>query len=413
MSEQDVIKSGYSKLTLHRKCPQAFYYKHILKLEEPEDAIAPKRDFGSWWAAVRAAEALERGRQKESLLHTPRVFTGFPGYELDMKTVTVEEVFEAVEHWWKGHQHQQTPEGETAYDQWQSELGGEAPTLLRNLLTRHLERWADEIKHEAPLGVEVQWERTLPNPKDEWVPEGYPEMVLTGHVDEIYRDERRGIIVVRDGKTTGKLDAGSALDDMMDSQLQLYAWGADPLVREWTGGKGIGAVAYDRAKSIAPKPPSLTKSGRLRQYKGEPTVGMTDLKTYLEWVAEGPEFEGTKKDGSGAGVYEAEDAVIEKLSTSASKSMWFQRTQVPLNRSLIRTHLRAAVDSSFDQHRTAVRTARTMEAQRNLTNACKFCPFVKLCRAQMIGGPEGTYDLPQFELRGQNGEKTLEEGALV
>ena len=43
-------------------------------------------------------------------------------------------------------------------------------------------------------------------------------------------------------------------DEMMDSQLQVYAWGANDVVKSWGYG-GIRATAYDRVKSVAPKPP--------------------------------------------------------------------------------------------------------------------------------------------------------------
>ena len=414
VEEDAQIQAHYSSLSLHRRCPQAWYYKYEVGLKEPSDRVAPERDFGIWWSALRAAEAIERGRKVDSLKAEPRKLgTVEGGPTFSMKTVTVNEVLEAAEQWWPGHKSLPDGEGGFAEDQWKTRLGGEAPTLLRKLLERHLDQWGDEIKNEHPLGVEVFWKRQLPQPKDQWVPEGYPAMTLIGFVDELYFDTERGIVVARDHKTTKKLDISSAVDDMMDSQLQLYAWGANPLVQEWGYERGIRAVAYDRAKSVSPRPPSLTNSGRLRQYKGEPTVGMMDLQTYLEWVASKPEYPGLKKDGSGAGIYEKEDAVVEKLSTPAAQSNWFQRAQMPLNRNLIQTHLRAAVDSTFDQFRTIQRSRQTLEAQRNLGAACKWCPYVKLCRAQMVGGSEGMYELDELGLIGKKGEKVLDEGVLV
>ena len=94
------IKAHYSSLTLHRKCPQAWYYKYGLLIQEPEDRIAPKRDLGSWWSAIRAAEALERGRAIGSLLQEPRTFKSPGKHKFDMKTVTVEEVLAAAAAWW-------------------------------------------------------------------------------------------------------------------------------------------------------------------------------------------------------------------------------------------------------------------------------------------------------------------------
>lgn len=413
-SSPETVQSHYSALTTHRKCPQHYYYRYDLRIAEPSDRVAPERDFGSWWSVLRAADATERGRKHDSLKQEPRELKSVDdGPRFDQKTITVEEVLEGAEKWWHGHATQPDGAGGFARDQWEERLGGEAPDLLRRLLERHYDQWGENIKQEHPLAVELRWERDLPQPKDAWRPEGYPTMRLTGYVDEVYWDNERGLVVARDHKTTKKLDASSAVDDMMDSQLQLYAWGATPTIVSWGFKRGIRAVAYDRARSIAPKPPSLTKAGKLRVSGGEPATGMTDLKTYLEWVATGPEFEGNKKDGSGAGVYEAEDKVIEKLSTPAAQAMWFQRTQVPLNLNLIRSHLRAAVDSTYDTYVTAQRTERAKEAQRNLGMNCKWCPFASLCRAQMIGGADGTYDLREHGLEGRNGELTLDNGTLA
>lgn len=416
MADQEVpeVRAHYSSLTLHRKCPQAWYYKYDLGLRKPQDTVAPERDFGSWWSVLRAAEATERGLALGSLQQEPRTVGTVDGApKIDLATQGVEDVLRAMDEWWDHHRNVPDGEGGFASDQWQSRLGGAAPSLLSNLLDRHLDQWSEEIKDERPLGVEVFWERSLPKPKDDWASVDYPDMVLTGYIDELFYSDRRKMVVARDDKTTKNLGQTSSVDDMMDSQLQLYAWGANPLVQSWGYDDGIRAVAYDRAKSIAPKPPSLTNSGRLRQYKGEPTIGMMDLQTYLDWCASKPEFPGTKKDGSGAGIYEAEESVIQKLSTVTARANWFQRSQMPLNRNLVRSHLRSAVDSAVDQFTTQRRAERTLEAQRNLTSACKWCDFAKLCRAQMVGGSEGTYELQELDLRGRRGETVLDGGKLT
>src|SRR5688500_1430466 len=61
--------------------------------------------------------------------------------------------------------------------------------------------------------------------------------------------------------------------------------------------------------------------------------------------------------------------------------------------------LRAAADSAVDVARTRVRVEESQEASRNLTSKCKWCPFVDLCRAEMLGGPDGDYDLEAMRLR--------------
>lgn len=408
------IQSSYSGLSTHRRCPQQYFYKNVLRLDTPEGEVAPERDLGSWWSVVRAAEAVERGKRLNSLRQDLQTQIKLPdNSKVTVEVITVDLVMRALGAWWENQRKIMTGEGETAADVWEARLGGAAPELLDSLLARHLERWEDELENEQPIAVELFWHKQLPQPKnDPWQTE-YPQMSLIGFIDEVYWDARRKMVVVRDHKTTKQLDAATSVDDMMDSQLHLYAWGANDVIRKMTGGKSVKAVAYDRARSIAPKPPQLTKSGRLSVYKGEPSVSSTDLQTYLAWVASKPEYPGLKKDGSGAGIYESEEKVIEKLKSPEAQARWFQRTLTPLNRNLIQTHLRAAVDSSVDAYRTEYRSTRTKEAQRNLGKICSWCDFASLCRAQMIGGARGTYELAEYNLVAKNGLPVLDKGQLV
>lgn len=66
---------------------------------------------------------------------------------------------------------------------------------------------------------------------------------------------------------------------------------------------------------------------------------------------------------------------------------------------MVRAHLRAAVDSALDIQLTRERIELSQEAARNLGGGCKYCVFVDLCRAQMMGGPEGEYTLSDYKLR--------------
>lgn len=412
--QQQQITSSYSALTTHRRCPQQYFYRYDLGLRRAEGDASPELELGSWWSVIRAAEAAERGRELQTLVQDFSTELRLPDDSvMTVGSITVDKVQGSLVTWWSGRKTQPVSETETVKDAWVEKFGGEAPEILSGMLARHLERWADEIAKEQPLGVEVYWEKDLPVPKnDTWAGE-YPAMKLKGYIDEVYFDTERQLVVVRDHKTAKQLDAATTLDDMMDSQLHLYAWGVNDIVRQWTDGKSVGAVAYDRARSVAPRPPQLTKSGKLRVFRGEPSVSMTDLKTYLDWVATEPEFEGMKKDGSGAGVYVAEEKVIEQLQSSSAQSRWFTRTLTPLNRNLIQTHLRAAVDSSADAQRTLDRSEQTREAQRNLSRFCGWCDFSTLCRAQMFGGPKGEYDLQEHNLTTKTGLTLLSGGKVV
>lgn len=386
--------ASYSQLTTHRKCPQSWLYGYRRRLErlDPDD-IPVERDFGIWWHMLMAADSLERGRQLGSLRWVPESIHAVDGAPtIGAEFATVEQVLYVAAQWWA---NAMTTEVQA---EWLSRLGEALPVRLANLYARWVEQHAEERRTEHPLAVEMRWKRALPQLPG---PDGSrtdPNAVLVGYVDEVYLDTRRQMVVVRDHKTAKALSSQTAADDMMDSQLQLYAWGASPEITQWEVGP-VRATAYDRVRSIAPKPPALTMGGRLSLRGGEPLLGQVDLATYLAWTHAGVPYPGTKKDGSGAGIYEAEQAVIEKLSTPAAQSVWFQRTLTPLNANLIRAHLRAAVDSAHDLGLSLARSTVTGEAARNLTANCRYCDFVRLCRAEMVGGAGGEYELSDFRLR--------------
>lgn len=387
--------ASYSQLTTHRLCRQRWNYAHRRRLEhwDPNDPPV-HRDFGSWWHALRAADSIERGRTLGTLKYAPETLSTIDDAMVLPGTTSPHDVVVAANMWW-------ATRPSDVQDLWVDQLGEPLPERLTNLYARWIDEYADDRAHEEPLAVEVRWQRDLPPvTRPEGVRTGYGTLV--GYVDELYRDRKRGLIVVRDHKSSKALAPTTAADDMMDSQLQLYAWGMGPLVTEWGLGP-IRAVAYDRARSVAPQPPKLTQSGRLAVRDGQPSVNGTNLQTYLQWAAgpdgEGVYFPGAKKDGSAGGYYTAEPNIVEKLSSPAARSIWFQRTLVPLNVNLIKAHLVAAVDSMLDIHETVARVERTGAASRSLTSACRFCDFVKLCRDEMVGGTDGAYDLSDYLLR--------------
>lgn len=401
----DVMWASYSSLAQHRVCPQRWLYARIRKLEALPygDDVPVERDLGSWGHMLRAADALARGRRHDSLKWVPEELTCVDGGpRLKAQYATPRDVLDLAIEWWA----RQPPR---VVEAWEERIGEGLPERLLHLYQRWLVMWQDEIKDERPLAVEMKWTRRLP------MPLGYDAVELIGYVDEIYQDTKRNILVVRDHKFAKDLTRGvSAADDMMDSQLQFYAWGAAPLVKTWGVG-AIQATAYDRACMVAPKPPKLTTSGKLATRLGEPTISASDLHTYLIW-AKGPDGNGLPWQGAmlpklksepedaprrfkDGGIYTAEESVIERLSTPEAKSRWFQRTTVPLNRNLIKAHLLAGVESAMDVQRTRKRAAETGAAGRNLGSACRFCDFAKLCRAEMWGGVDGTYDLGDMCLR--------------
>lgn len=406
----EVRYASHSSLVKHRECPQRWYYGHVRKLarDETQDA-AVERDMGSWWHMLLAADGIERGRATGSIRYVPEKLTGVDGGpELDTGEIDlVGHILDLAEAWW-GRQSVTTQES------WAERLGEDLPGRLRALYGRWLAQWAREHADEQVLAVELRWERRLPSveqpvqqPGGGFVPLRVdPNVVLVGYVDVIIYDRRRHVVIARDYKAKKKLAAQTTADDMMDSQLQLYAWGADPLVRPWGLG-GIGATAYDRARMVRPTEPKITASGGLSK-----SVTDYDLQTYLDW-AKGPDGQGVpwgvegeffksgpRKDEPKYGLYQVEQKEVERLSTPAAVSAWFQRTgPTPLNVHLVRAHLRAAVDSAVDMGLSYERVKLEGSAARNLSiNNCRYCDFTGLCRTEMVGGAEGDYDLTDYGL---------------
>jgi len=398
------VWASNSSLGMHRACPQRWMYAHMRRLERLVGEIAVEKDTGSWWHAIMAADSIRRGRKLGSMAvtpdeiktvdHGPEISTDPGGLQLPLAVLLT------ARDWWKA----QDPYYHEAFIE---KLGQDLPNRLRYLYQRWTERWAEARKYERPLAVELRWQRELPSlpaPGPDGVVD--PKLSLVGYIDEVYIDTRRNLLVIRDHKgSTRVIAAQTVADDMMDSQLQLYAWGAAPLVSAWEQG-GIQATAYDRIRMSAPPSPQVTATGNLSK-----SVTGFDLHTYREWV-KGPDGEGVPWGEQGAffvsgprkgqpkfGRYTAEESVIERLSRPDEKSEWHQRTLTPLNSNLIRAHLRAAVDTAADMAKTRARAQLTHEAPRNLGSACRWCDFSALCRFEMHGGPDAEVVLLDVKLQ--------------
>jgi hypothetical protein len=372
-------KTSYSALTKHRACPQQWAYEQLWRLRvPPSDEVKVEARFGLMWHALRAADSIKRGRGLGSMRFVPEALK--IGDDADRVPTTTDDpvaaVLDAVAGWERAALGRAAGPDQTWADVWQEKLGGQPLALLTNLDRRYRAQWAEETLHEAPIGVEVGWGRVLPG-------EG-TSIRLVGYTDEVYLDTKRGVVCIRDHKTTKSMSTTNAATDMLNSQLHLNLWGLVERIEEW-GVQAPTVVTYDRVNSHAPSRPSLTKAGKLSK-----ATTRWDLDTYLAFCSSAE----AKAHG-----YEPESSVVERLSTPAAASAWFQRTRVMLNRNIARAHLQAAVDSAQDSVRTIDRVRRRGEAPRNMTGAaCSHCSFAALCRAQMLGGPEGEYAVGDFGL---------------
>lgn len=376
---------SYSGISQHRKCPQQWVYARVYKLEKDVGAAGIiSRDFGSWWHTIMAARSIELGEMLGSLIYRPDwIMVGDrPVAEVSHPGPDglVEDVIAAAAGAWAAM---------TVEDQaiWIDKMNLSLPARLRSCYVSWVDRWKPDLPSEIPLAVEFPWSREI-------VKDGNVALTLIGYVDEIYFDAKRNLIVVKDHKTSKTLTVTNGpADDLLGSQLQLYAWGAAPAVAQWPSdwltescgyelapsGKSprISAVGYDNVRSTGPKTPVLTQAGQLSKQ-----VTDFDLRTYLDWVGEGIFYESKTRSG----VYSADPAVIARLSTPVARDIWQTRSLVPLREATIREHLQAAVDTAGYMERTRLAVAEGRAPGRNLGSACSWCDFSSLCANQMSHG---------------------------
>ena len=388
------IHLSQSSLAKHRECPQLWFYETDLRLAAQPGLTYPVAlTLGSWWHAVRAADALTRGRRLESLKDggVPESITTTNGGPTFANTATMEEVLEGAADAWARMNGRER-------GSWMDQRPESLPDSLARMNRQYLARWAEDREHEHPLAVEIAFSRPMGEDSNG------DQLVLDGIGDELYWDARRKMVVLRDAKAEKEIAASSSANDMHKSQLQLYAWGLAHVVAEWGLGP-IRALSFDRARTAVPAEPKLTTQGNLAK---SPSDYM--LETYLEWVATKPTWgeegayyvSGAKKGQPKFGTYDAPDPKeIERLTSPVWLDRWHERTLAPVNRNVVAAHLRSAYHTARDVETTKLNIERYGETTRNLGRHCDWCRMSELCRTQMVGGPRGEYVLEELGLHQQ------------
>jgi len=368
-------KASYSSLSTFRDCRRKFAYRYVDKLAKDSDA-GPPLLIGSWFHGLLAVDALRRGIEAESLLHVEDDIDLMDGSRVSidpkLRTLTFrgdllplegESIVRIASVWWASLESERR-------DDVTETLGAPIPDRLDDLFRRYRDRWSAELETEEPLLVEVWWSRTVPG----------TEVRLSGRGDQVYRDRRRGIVVVRDHKLVGRWPSEpDAVLDIMDSQLHLYAWGMASVLEERATKAGVpvpkvSAVEYDRLRYKRPATPRLTQKGNLSK-----SVTDFDLPTYIEF---------TESEG-----IEADESVVASLA--ADRDRFFRRRLTPVNRNIVREHLRAAVSDATE----AEKITDSDSAPRTPTKGCAWCDYLQLCRAQLVGSVQDDYDPAAFGLR--------------
>ena len=397
------VYTSYSSLTTFQGCPQRWNYSNVRKLRKQEKDRT-YLDAGSWWHAVRQVNSLTRGMAHGSLKVVPEKVK-LPNGEYVVVTDDLDERFwEALGMWWE------SLTGEVK-EVWSSGYGDDFPTRLRDLDGTWRKHWADKLKHERPLATEMWWKR----PHEFQLRGQVATLRLGGVLDELVWDDERQSLIVRDFKTTGaQLQPRTTLDDLMESQPQLYVWGVYPTIATW-GLPSLERVQleFDRTRIGKPSTPRVNADGTLSK-----SVTDFDYYTYVAW-AKGPDgagvpwgevdkfyASGPRKGQPKFGTYTLDEELAEQLNTPEVWAKWFQRSSSPLNSRVVKSHLQSAVDTARAIIDMRERIEQTGEAARHFGFNCKRCDFVELCRAEMVGGRMDDFPLEMFGLtvKGQRKE---------
>lgn len=403
---QKLTRVSYSSATSHRTCPQMWAYRTLDGIHSTKEA--PARDFGSWWHLVVALEAFDLGQHIGSLLFAPQKLSAGPitltlndegdRYLTEHGSVrTGRGVIYLAGIYWRTLDHE-------TQEQWTDTLGATLPDRLTYMMAEWQDAWSDSYRNELPIAIEMPFTMGTD-----------PGLSATGIIDLIYYDVARRVFVVRDYKTSKDLQASTTAQDLMNSQLHLYGLAAETWLGELpadalthlgiTGTPTLGAVSYDRARSVHPKAPQLTTTGTLSK-----AVNAYDRRTYREFC-EGPDGNGALwgepgeyvKTGKRAGEpkfgrYQADPKVIAHLDTLPERERWFSRTLTLFNRGAAESHLAALQHTQADQIRTFGFWQERGEAPRNYGRACSWCDYAELCKISMVGGARGEYPLDTYGL---------------
>lgn len=391
-----------SALSTFRTCEQQWAYEHIGGLEALYPGIP--LGLGAWVHALLAARDLSTASVADTLALPPPTVLDVPDepmqvYRLDngrlgLRRGRVEgacdtrAVLAASRHWWNRE----------ASDVWRDDFserygGRDLPEHLSNILDRYDERWEVDDEHYDVLGVEVEWTRAVRD-------SGGTVHRLQGRVDEVLRDRRYGLVVLRDRKTHGQWPSEHEFVlDLLDAQLHLYAWGLAPMLED-AGVGGVGALQWDRIRTKPPTEPKVTQAGNLSK-----SVTDFDLYTYVAWAtaldedrvepAEHRHYPGRKKDGSEAGVYSLEEDVLEALSQPEARDSFFRRRQFPVNETTLRRHVAMALRDNAKMHGIDSLTDANPSPGRH----CSWCDFLRLCHGQMFGEVGEEFDPADYALR--------------
>ena len=215
------MRVSNSKVKTYRRCPNAYKYKYVMKLEPRLKKIQLER--GSW-------------------------------------------VHELLEYWYRGDDWKQLHRRRTAdfynlFEEDREELG-DLPSECLRIFRSYVRYWKLEDRHYVVVDTELDEIITLPN--------GLEMHVI---IDLILEDKRTGLLWIFDHKTRANFASSDSM--LLDPQLTNY-FDAAVLM----GYTPMGGVVYNEIRTKPPAVPELTKSGHLTRRKNIDT----DSYTYMSAI---------------------------------------------------------------------------------------------------------------------------------
>lgn len=356
---------SYSQLSVLQDCERkwALRYKEGLQQAGPTPWALLR---GRAWHAVMAAEAIFHGNVIGTLLQGPALLEVIDDLPIEVHPqLRATEICAHIAEWERGL--------ESDYrDAMVEEYGGLLSDRIWELWTRFSEgRTKDELFGQ-PLLVEFPWERQMPN-----------GLSLRGITDLVYHDPTTDNIVVRDWKLHQSwLTTPPAIEDLVNSQLHLNAWGIAEALRQLApnghsripGLTGLvpDSVEYARARFKKPATPVLTKATAKNPPRLAKSTTDYDAYTYREFCA--------SPEAVSAG-YQMDEAYYADLTEQRER--WFRISRKPLLYNVYSQHVLSAQEQA-----ARAETVTTENSIPVYGSHCGRCEFSSLCRSDLIGGRE-------------------------
>lgn len=205
-------------------------------------------------------------------------------------------------------------------------------------------------------------------------------ILLTGLIDMIGETADERLWVVEHKTRGGRIENDGVRT--RDLQTMLYT---SPVILETLGVKRVSGVLWDYVRSKSPPTPELLKDGTMSKRKID-----TLPNVYEETLT---------KHGLDPADYSDILGTLDE-----NQKGWFIRVNVPVNR--------RAADEIFEETEYTAREIRRkagVDTTRNFTRDCSWCPFEKLCTAELHGHDAEFIRKREYRISERHHEETTED----